>query len=260
LENKYVGESGKLVAAAFSPASKLQPCVLFFDEIDGMMRERAAEEAGSSYGLKTEFLMNLDRWQQRPRDAVVVIGSTNNARVLDPALKRRLPKTYTLRPPSAGEREHIIRLMLRREPETGRDLSEECLRNVLSRTEGVTGSDLREIYREAAGARLRRQIARPEFVRMLRERPSEDAIEPISKADWEHALSEICDQKKSADSNYCMREERILNDMVSRMQSDATHSFGGIRHRCDEGEAVAPGQTPPACSDDDESPPPAAPP
>lgn len=217
MENKYVGESGKLVAAAFSLASKLQPCVLFFDEIDGMMRERTADEAGSSYGLKTEFLMNLDRWQQRPRDAVVVIGSTNNAKVLDPALKRRLPKTYTLLPPTAPERGHILGLLLRREPPGGRDLPADCLHRILTGTEGITGSDLGEIYREAGGTRLRRQMANPGFARVLRENPSEAVIEPISAADWDGALSRFRAQKQSARSNFCMREDAssVLRDFVS---------------------------------------------
>lgn len=37
---KYVGDSPQLIRAAFSLASKMQPCIIFFDEVDALCRDR----------------------------------------------------------------------------------------------------------------------------------------------------------------------------------------------------------------------------
>lgn len=202
LEDKYYGESSKLLRAAFSLACKAQPCVLFFDEIDGLMRERSAAEGSASYGLKTEFLSNMD--SLRASDAVVVIGSTNNLALLDPAVKRRLPKVYHIDKPAAADRVRILELLLQREPELVRGLSE-CTRDlVLHATDGCTGSDLQELYRTAAGARLSRQLRREGFAKDLETAPDPAAlVEPIQDGDWALAIGAMLAGQAHASRSYC---------------------------------------------------------
>tara|TARA_B100000787_G_scaffold169805_2_gene162332 strand:- start:1901 stop:3028 length:1128 start_codon:yes stop_codon:yes gene_type:complete len=216
LENKYFGESSKLLAAAFSLAVKIQPCIMFFDEIDGMMRERGADEQSSSYGFKTEFLVHMDSMLAECTDAVFVIGSTNNMKVLDPALKRRLPKVYHLEKPTPSERGTILDILLQKEPENLRLISDEDYLHVIKETNGYTGSDLKEIYRLAASSRLRTQFETPTFRNILKNNVDlEGYIDGICTKDWAHALTEYKKCKQYAEVAYCGtdRTTELLNSL-----------------------------------------------
>ena len=56
LTNKWFGESNKLVAALFSLARKLQPSIIFIDEIDSFLRERASGDHEVTAMMKAEFM------------------------------------------------------------------------------------------------------------------------------------------------------------------------------------------------------------
>lgn len=87
LENRYQGESFKRMRAAFTLAKKLAPCVLFFDEIDGLMSKRSEMDQSHTNTMKTLFLTGMDSVKG---DRVMVIGATNRPEALDSALMRRL--------------------------------------------------------------------------------------------------------------------------------------------------------------------------
>ncbi|CAE7948667.1 FIGNL1 [Symbiodinium sp. KB8] len=59
LTSKWVGESEKQMRALFSLARKMQPAVIFMDEIDSMLTSRSAGEHEAARRLKTEFLVQL---------------------------------------------------------------------------------------------------------------------------------------------------------------------------------------------------------
>ncbi|CAE8625076.1 unnamed protein product, partial [Polarella glacialis] len=65
LTSKWVGESEKQMRALFSLSRKLQPSVVFIDEIDSMLTSRSAGEHEAARRLKTEFLVQLDGAGQR---------------------------------------------------------------------------------------------------------------------------------------------------------------------------------------------------
>ncbi|CAG8580087.1 1416_t:CDS:2, partial [Acaulospora colombiana] len=56
LTDKWFGESNKLVAAVFSVAKKLQPCIIFIDEIDAFLRERRSSDHEVTGMMKAEFM------------------------------------------------------------------------------------------------------------------------------------------------------------------------------------------------------------
>lgn len=48
LTDKWYGESQKLAAAVFSLAKKVQPCIVFIDEIDAFLRMRQSNDNEST--------------------------------------------------------------------------------------------------------------------------------------------------------------------------------------------------------------------
>jgi SpoVK/Ycf46/Vps4 family AAA+-type ATPase len=117
LESKWWGEAPKLLSASFSLARKRAPCVLFFDEIDSIMKARSEMDQQHTYTFKCEFLSQMDKVEadvssssssEEKAAAFFVVACTNNLTSLDPAVKRRLPKQYFVGHPSREEAERIL--------------------------------------------------------------------------------------------------------------------------------------------------------
>ena len=206
LENKYFGESSKLLAAAFSLARKLQPVILFFDEIDGMVKKRSGEDQQCTYSFKTEFLAQMDGMGNGQTDAVFVIGTTNNASALDAAMKRRLPRVYDIGLPDASERVAILRSCMRDEP--GPRLDTSTWLGGATRT--MSGSDLHELYRIAASLRLSEQLDDDSVRQALTDGGTLDGLlRPIAKEEWTQALQRFSSSKRIAETTHCDAPTKI---------------------------------------------------
>ena len=72
--------------ALFAVAAEMQPSVIFIDEIDSILSERAAGEHEASRRLKTQFLVEFDGVASGA-ERVVVIGATNRPQELDEAVR-----------------------------------------------------------------------------------------------------------------------------------------------------------------------------
>jgi len=166
LQSKWFGETPKLVTALFSLARKLAPCVLFVDEIDGLLGTRR-EGSGGQGADATATTVFLQCWEGLRTSAtagdnggwVLVIGATNRPDALDPAVMRRMPRRVRVGMPDARARADILRVLVRRErvDPAGLDLV-----LVARRAEGFSGSDLREVVREAAMGPIRDLISAAE--------------------------------------------------------------------------------------------------
>lgn len=145
LESKWWGETPKLLESAFRlAATELAPCIIFFDEIDGIGRARSEADQSCVYQLKCELLRNMDAVRGAP---VIVLGCTNCASSLDPALRRRFSRTVCIGLPNEEERYEILCKL------EGRRRSK-VLRHVSRSTEGLSGADLVSLHTEAAMRRM----------------------------------------------------------------------------------------------------------
>ncbi|XP_065370965.1 outer mitochondrial transmembrane helix translocase [Calliphora vicina] len=151
LTDKWYGESQKLASAVFSLALKIQPCIVFIDEIDSFLRSRNSNDHEATAMMKTQFMMLWDGLNTNSDATVIIMGATNRPQDLDKAILRRMPAQFHIGLPGADQRLQILRLILNSEI-----VHESVDFNRLSKlTNSFSGSDLREMCRNASVLRMR---------------------------------------------------------------------------------------------------------
>ena len=206
LEDKYFGESSKLLSALFRLAQKMQPCIIFLDEIDGMIRTRSDHDQSCVYGLKTEFLNHMDGVNTQKNDSVFVIGCTNNPKSLDPAIKRRLPKIFEISLPSLEERLDILKITTK-----NTNTSHQILTNLAKMTTGFSGSDLCELFQRANGERIKQSCKDANFLNRLSvarcAAEMHGTMQKISPFHWTVSLNSMMKEK----GNILQKTEELVD-------------------------------------------------
>lgn len=152
LTDKWYGESQKLASAVFSLAKKIEPCIIFIDEIDSFLRSRNAQDHEATAMMKTQFMMLWDGLNTETNSNIIVMGATNRPKDLDQAILRRMPAQFHIGLPTEEQRKKILQLVLGTEA-----VSDDVDYNRLSKlTNGFSGSDLRELCRHASVYRIRK--------------------------------------------------------------------------------------------------------
>ncbi len=156
LLSKWVGESEKGIREIFKKARAAAPCIVFFDEIDALVPARGGAFASEvSERMVGQLLAELDGMEEM--QGVMVLGATNRADMLDPALLRpgRFDLTITLPLPDFATREAIVTVHLRDRP-----LATDVDYRLLTReTEGRSGADIAGLCRQAAVLAIREAIS-----------------------------------------------------------------------------------------------------
>lgn len=158
LTEKWYGDSNKLVRAVFSLAHKLQPSIIFIDEIDAVLGTRRSGEHEASGMVKAEFMTLWDGLTSASATGmpsrILVLGATNRIHDIDEAILRRMPKKFPVPLPTKDQRRRILQLILQ---DTKRD-SDFDLEYVSKVTAGMSGSDIKEACRDAAMVPMREYI------------------------------------------------------------------------------------------------------
>lgn len=184
--NMWYGESNKMADAVFSLANKLQPCIIFIDEIDSFLRERSSNEHEVSALLKAEFMTLWDGLTSNGR--IMVMGATNRPKDIDLAFMRRMPKRFAVGKPDSEQRRSILTKILR-----DTKLEEEFdLDFLVRKTEEFSGSDLRDLCREAALSSMREYIRSNYKNRQkVSDGPDEQTVRPLRLSDFISEDAEI---------------------------------------------------------------------
>lgn len=147
--------------------------------------------------MKTQFMRLWDGISSAKHCQVVVIGATNRPQDVDKAILRRMPSQIQIRLPKLENRREIIQRILRNTEKKDSDID---INYIASKTDGFSGSDLRELCRIAAMIRVM------EKEDDLNE--GYDKLRNISNKDFIEALEKMKESKKSV-NNFMFTEETL---------------------------------------------------
>jgi transitional endoplasmic reticulum ATPase len=147
----WLGESEQQLHEVFQRARRAAPCVLFFDEVDALGARRSDLRHGAMRQLVNQFLAELDG-VKASNEGILVLAATNAPWHVDDALRRpgRFDRVIFVPPPDAPARAAILDLHLADKPQADLNLEE-----LVGRSEGFSGADLRAIVERAVESKLR---------------------------------------------------------------------------------------------------------
>ncbi|TYL38408.1 AAA family ATPase [Natronococcus pandeyae] len=199
ITSQYLGETAKNVDKTFEVAKRLSPCILFIDEFDFVAKTRRSDEHAALKRAVNTLLKSIDNISLI-QDDVLLIGATNHPDQLDAAAWRRFDEIVNFPKPDYNMRADILRVITRqmRIDEFDPELIAEA-------TEGLTGSDLRMVLREAVLEALtedRTMLTQDDLLNAVEEFEERDNLKNMDMIEGDHeALVAGGDVGKASDGS-----------------------------------------------------------
>lgn len=162
LIDKYYGESERKLRELFvHPPERLHMVIL--DEIESICPIRSSGMSDSKFytALTNQLLSLMDGLDSDPN--VLVIGTTNNIKAIDPAILRpgRFDMHLDINPPNREGREEIVKIY------TDHLINDNLMENYnmedfLNKTDNHTGADIADTVRKATTTALYRHVKNKE--------------------------------------------------------------------------------------------------
>lgn len=183
ITSQYLGETAKNVDKTFEVAKRLSPCILFIDEFDSVAKTRTSDEHAAVKRAVNTLLKSIDEVSLID-DEVLLIGATNHPDQLDAAAWRRFDEIVNFPKPDVKMREDILRLITH-DMEI-KDFDPEA---VAKKTDGLTGSDLRMVLREAVLEALteeRTALTQSDLMSAIEEFEQRDTLKNLDMIEGDH--------------------------------------------------------------------------
>ncbi|MEF8773315.1 MAG: ATP-binding protein [Halobacteriales archaeon] len=183
ITSQYLGETAKNVEKVFEVAKRLSPCILFIDEFDFVAKTRKSDEHAAIKRAVNTLLKSIDE-VSLIQDDVLLIGATNHPDELDAAAWRRFDEIVNFPKPDTGMRADILEIITRQ-----MNLAEFDPREIADRTEGLTGSDLRLVLREAVLDALtegRRELTQADLLDAVEDFEQRDNLKDLDMIEGDH--------------------------------------------------------------------------
>lgn len=146
-DEMLVGAGASRVRDLFAEAQKENNAIVFIDEIDalGSSRSGPGNMSGNNQTVN-QILTAMDGFED---SNVIVIGATNRADTLDPALLRpgRFDRIVTLGLPDLKTRTHILKIHLKKVVQL---IGEDGIDKIAKGTTGFSGAELAKVVNEGA--------------------------------------------------------------------------------------------------------------
>ncbi|XP_051140088.1 ATPase family AAA domain-containing protein At1g05910-like [Andrographis paniculata] len=185
--SKWVGEAEKHLKLLFEEAQRNQPCIIFFDEIDGLAPARSDKQEQSYNSIVSTLLALMDGLESRGQ--VILIGATNRVDDIDGALRRpgRFDREFYIPLPSCEGRCEILDIHTRnwKQPpskELRLELAGSCM--------GYCGADLKALCTEAAMRAFREKYPQAYDIKGKACSIDADSVH-VGKSHFLEAMSEI---------------------------------------------------------------------
>jgi len=195
LLSKWVGESERGIREIFRRARQASPCVIFFDEIDSIAPIRGAGgETAVTERVVSQLLTELDGMENMR--GVIVLGATNRADMIDPALLRpgRFDKIIQIPLPDKDSRLSILKITAEKIPIVSDPNEPGCvnLEKIAEQTDGLSGADVAAIANTAVSLVIHEYLdSHPEIKEV--EKSSEEA--KVTMKHFEEAVKKVREQK-----------------------------------------------------------------
>jgi len=153
---KYIGEGARMVREVFELAKEKAPSIIFIDELDAVAAQRLKSSTSGDREVQRtlmQLLAELDGFEAR--GDIGIIGATNRADILDPALLRpgRFDRFIEVPAPNEDGRREILKIHTRK-MNLSKDIDMDL---IVSLSEGCSGADLKAICTEAGMFAIREE-------------------------------------------------------------------------------------------------------
>ncbi|RQH02016.1 ATP-binding protein [Natrarchaeobius oligotrophus] len=200
ITSQYLGETAKNVDKTFEVAKRLSPCILFIDEFDFVAKTRRSDEHAALKRAVNTLLKSIDNISLI-EDDVLLIGATNHPDQLDDAAWRRFDEIINFPKPDYDMRTDILRVITRQ-----MRIEEFDPQLIAEITEGLTGSDLRMVLREAVLEALtedRTTLTQEDLLNAVEEFEERDTLKNMDMIEGDHdALVAGGDLGKASDGGH----------------------------------------------------------
>ena len=139
LYNRFIGQTEENMRSVLDIAERMEPCVLWMDEI-----EKGLSAVSNNDDISKRLLGTFLTWLAENKSKVFVVATANDVTALPPELMRkgRFDEVFFVDLPTLPEREEILKVHLRR-----RELSADSLEllQVAEACEGFSGAEIEQV-------------------------------------------------------------------------------------------------------------------
>ena len=139
LYNRFYGQTEENMRQALDIAEKMEPCILWLDEI-----EKGMSAVSSSDDVSKRLLGTFLTWLAEKKTSVFVVATANDVSKLPPELMRkgRFDEVFFVDLPNTEERKEIIKIHLKRREQNTTSIDINAIAEI---SEGFSGAELEQL-------------------------------------------------------------------------------------------------------------------